>query len=206
MYNFHRLCLIRGNTWRLSAAELIFVLFVQSARMRAAGVGKDFKENPNLRDNWTDAEGYYRKCCLSRKACTKSWNLKDRIQTWTFLSVPPHVVSGTNPCSDMTQAQKHTTYPEYVCTVNSASVNQYVRSHLNHLASMLINAFLWFFRGEHRWDAGQTLWCVWLHWPGCIQQRDQSQGHCQGRPGGGSQDHPKQWTHVSHTSYYNKLH
>lgn len=30
--------------------------------MRAAGVGKDFKENPNLRDNWTDAEGYYRKC------------------------------------------------------------------------------------------------------------------------------------------------
>lgn len=29
--------------------------------MRAAGVGKDFKENPNLRDNWTDAEGYYRK-------------------------------------------------------------------------------------------------------------------------------------------------
>lgn len=29
--------------------------------MRAAGVGKDFKENPNLRDNWTDAEGYYSK-------------------------------------------------------------------------------------------------------------------------------------------------
>lgn len=33
----------------------------QSARLRAAGIGKDFKENPNLRDNWTDAEGYYRK-------------------------------------------------------------------------------------------------------------------------------------------------
>lgn len=33
--------------------------------MRAAGVGKDFKENPNLRDNWTDAEGYYSKCSLS---------------------------------------------------------------------------------------------------------------------------------------------
>uniref|UniRef100_A0A8C7TXN4 Serine/threonine-protein kinase PRP4 homolog n=1 Tax=Oncorhynchus mykiss TaxID=8022 RepID=A0A8C7TXN4_ONCMY len=31
-----------------------------SARLRAAGIGKDFKENPNLRDNWTDAEGYYR--------------------------------------------------------------------------------------------------------------------------------------------------
>lgn len=31
--------------------------------MRAAGVGKDFKENPNLRDNWTDAEGYYSKFC-----------------------------------------------------------------------------------------------------------------------------------------------
>lgn len=34
---------------------------VQSARLRAAGIGKDFKENPSLRDNWTDAEGYYRK-------------------------------------------------------------------------------------------------------------------------------------------------
>lgn len=34
---------------------------LQSARLRAAGIGKDFKENPNLRDNWTDAEGYYRK-------------------------------------------------------------------------------------------------------------------------------------------------
>lgn len=33
----------------------------QSARLRAAGIGKDFKENPSLRDNWTDAEGYYRK-------------------------------------------------------------------------------------------------------------------------------------------------
>lgn len=31
--------------------------------MRAAGVGKDFKENPNLRDNWTDAEGYYSESC-----------------------------------------------------------------------------------------------------------------------------------------------
>lgn len=31
--------------------------------MRAAGVGKDFKENPNLRDNWTDAEGYYSEFC-----------------------------------------------------------------------------------------------------------------------------------------------
>lgn len=37
--------------------------FLQSARMRAAGVGKDFKENPNLRDNWTDAEGYYSESC-----------------------------------------------------------------------------------------------------------------------------------------------
>lgn len=39
----------------------MLVSFLQNARMRAAGVGKDFKENPNLRDNWTDAEGYYRK-------------------------------------------------------------------------------------------------------------------------------------------------
>ncbi|OWK13236.1 PRPF4B [Cervus elaphus hippelaphus] len=36
------------------------VLRVLRARLRAAGIGKDFKENPNLRDNWTDAEGYYR--------------------------------------------------------------------------------------------------------------------------------------------------
>lgn len=55
------------------------------------------------------------------------------------------------------------------------------------------------FRGEHRGDTGQALWCVRLHRPGCLQQRDQSQGHCQGRPGGGSQDHQKQWAHVSHT-------
>lgn len=41
--------------------SLVIVVFLQSARMRAAGVGKDFKENPNLRDNWTDAEGYYSK-------------------------------------------------------------------------------------------------------------------------------------------------
>ncbi|XP_013863820.1 pre-mRNA processing factor 4Bb [Austrofundulus limnaeus] len=38
----------------------MFAAHFDSARMRAAGVGKDFKENPNLRDNWTDAEGYYR--------------------------------------------------------------------------------------------------------------------------------------------------
>lgn len=44
--------------------DVITVWPLQSARMRAAGVGKDFKENPNLRDNWTDAEGYYSKCCL----------------------------------------------------------------------------------------------------------------------------------------------
>lgn len=43
--------------------------------MRAAGVGKDFKENPNLRDNWTDAEGYYRKWCLSN-----SYNLDCQCQ------------------------------------------------------------------------------------------------------------------------------
>ncbi|XP_072234128.1 pre-mRNA processing factor 4Bb isoform X1 [Leuresthes tenuis] len=38
----------------------MFAADFDNARMRAAGVGKDFKENPNLRDNWTDAEGYYR--------------------------------------------------------------------------------------------------------------------------------------------------
>uniref|UniRef100_A0AAY5JW90 Serine/threonine-protein kinase PRP4 homolog n=1 Tax=Esox lucius TaxID=8010 RepID=A0AAY5JW90_ESOLU len=39
----------------------MFEAAIDNARMRAAGAGgKDFKENPNLRDNWTDAEGYYR--------------------------------------------------------------------------------------------------------------------------------------------------
>ncbi|XP_075069106.1 serine/threonine-protein kinase PRP4 homolog [Mixophyes fleayi] len=38
----------------------MFAACFDSARFRAAGIGKDFKENPNLRDNWTDAEGYYR--------------------------------------------------------------------------------------------------------------------------------------------------
>ncbi|XP_056333671.1 serine/threonine-protein kinase PRP4 homolog isoform X1 [Danio aesculapii] len=38
----------------------MFAAYFDSARLRAAGIGKDFKENPSLRDNWTDAEGYYR--------------------------------------------------------------------------------------------------------------------------------------------------
>lgn len=48
---------------RHSCLFFFCVCVPQSARLRAVGVGKDFKENPNLRDNWTDAEGYYRKCC-----------------------------------------------------------------------------------------------------------------------------------------------
>lgn len=47
----------------------VLPLPLQSARLRAAGIGKDFKENPNLRDNWTDAEGYYRKPYLNSKSC-----------------------------------------------------------------------------------------------------------------------------------------
>ncbi|XP_066536803.1 serine/threonine-protein kinase PRP4 homolog isoform X2 [Hoplias malabaricus] len=38
----------------------MFAAYFDSARLRAAGIGKDFKENPSLKDNWTDAEGYYR--------------------------------------------------------------------------------------------------------------------------------------------------
>ncbi|XP_043112719.1 serine/threonine-protein kinase PRP4 homolog [Puntigrus tetrazona] len=38
----------------------MFAAYFDSARLRATGIGKDFKENPSLRDNWTDAEGYYR--------------------------------------------------------------------------------------------------------------------------------------------------
>lgn len=51
-----------GSFWE---TWLLCLSFPQSARLRAAGIGKDFKENPNLRDNWTDAEGYYRKPYLS---------------------------------------------------------------------------------------------------------------------------------------------
>uniref|UniRef100_A0A8C1QDR3 Serine/threonine-protein kinase PRP4 homolog n=1 Tax=Cyprinus carpio TaxID=7962 RepID=A0A8C1QDR3_CYPCA len=38
----------------------MFTAYFDSDRLRATGIGKDFKENPSLRDNWTDAEGYYR--------------------------------------------------------------------------------------------------------------------------------------------------
>ncbi|KAB5533086.1 hypothetical protein PHYPO_G00127690 [Pangasianodon hypophthalmus] len=54
------------NTKKPSAPDMftesddMFAADFDSARLRAVGIGKDFKENPNLRDNWTDAEGYYR--------------------------------------------------------------------------------------------------------------------------------------------------
>ncbi|XP_019899746.3 serine/threonine-protein kinase PRP4 homolog isoform X2 [Esox lucius] len=54
------------NLKKLSAPDMftesddMFIAYFDNARLRAAGIGKDFKENPNLRDNWTDAEGYYR--------------------------------------------------------------------------------------------------------------------------------------------------
>uniref|UniRef100_A0A8C1ZQ63 Serine/threonine-protein kinase PRP4 homolog n=1 Tax=Cyprinus carpio TaxID=7962 RepID=A0A8C1ZQ63_CYPCA len=38
----------------------MFTAYFDSDRLQATGIGKDFKENPSLRDNWTDAEGYYR--------------------------------------------------------------------------------------------------------------------------------------------------
>lgn len=117
-----------------------YVWVLQSARMRAAGVGKDFKENPNLRDNWTDAEGYYS---------------KDR----------PGPV--TRPPARLKSAGLK------LC-LNPAP-----------------------FRGQHRGDAGQTLRRLRLHGSGRVQQRDPSQGHRQGWPGGGSQDHPEQRAHVS---------
>ncbi|XP_035382173.1 pre-mRNA processing factor 4Bb [Electrophorus electricus] len=55
-----------ANTKKPSAPDMftesddMFAADFDSARLRAVGIGKDFKENPNLRDNWTDAEGYYR--------------------------------------------------------------------------------------------------------------------------------------------------
>lgn len=114
--------------------------------MRAAGVGKDFKENPNLRDNWTDAEGYYRKC-----------------------SVKLGPVGGAAFCLFIDLVYFH---------------------------------LLGECRCEHRGDVGQALRCVWLHWSGSVQQRDQGQGHCQRWPGGGSKDHQKQRAHVSERDFY----
>ncbi|XP_027024803.1 serine/threonine-protein kinase PRP4 homolog [Tachysurus fulvidraco] len=55
-----------GNPKKQSAPDMftesddMFAAYFDSARLRAAGIGKDFKENPSLKDNWTDAEGYYR--------------------------------------------------------------------------------------------------------------------------------------------------
>ncbi|XP_076868712.1 pre-mRNA processing factor 4Bb [Brachyhypopomus gauderio] len=55
-----------ANTKKPTAPDMftesddMFAADFDSARLRAVGIGKDFKENPNLRDNWTDAEGYYR--------------------------------------------------------------------------------------------------------------------------------------------------
>ncbi|MCJ8731821.1 hypothetical protein PDJAM_G00204000 [Pangasius djambal] len=55
-----------GNSKKQSAPDMftesddMFAAYFDSARLRAAGIGKDFKENPSLKDNWTDAEGYYR--------------------------------------------------------------------------------------------------------------------------------------------------
>uniref|UniRef100_A0A3P8WZ24 Serine/threonine-protein kinase PRP4 homolog n=1 Tax=Cynoglossus semilaevis TaxID=244447 RepID=A0A3P8WZ24_CYNSE len=48
----------------------------------SSGVGKDFKENPNLRDNWTDAEGYYRKCSvkLGPVGGAAFWSVQQRDQ------------------------------------------------------------------------------------------------------------------------------
>lgn len=62
----------------------------QSARLRAAGIGKDFKENPNLRDNWTDAEGYYRKFTVLinfRVHYNILWMLLDAVTRWRSLKV-----------------------------------------------------------------------------------------------------------------------
>lgn len=125
--------------------------------MRAAGVGKDFKENPNLRDNWTDAEGYYSKYCPRNR----------------------HRLSGVSRGSRVCRTPALLHYRG----VTSAPL-----------------------RGQHRGDAGQTLRCLWLHGPGRIQQRDPGQGHRQGWPGGGSQDHPKQRAHVSHSCQSSNKH
>ncbi|XP_062849961.1 serine/threonine-protein kinase PRP4 homolog [Trichomycterus rosablanca] len=55
-----------ANMKKISAPDMftesddMFAAYFDSAKMRAVGIGKDFKENPSLKDNWTDSEGYYR--------------------------------------------------------------------------------------------------------------------------------------------------
>lgn len=49
----------------------------QNDRLRATGIGKDFKENPSLRDNWTDAEGYYRKLLSWSKCCISIYRIQN---------------------------------------------------------------------------------------------------------------------------------
>lgn len=59
--------LINSESSCADNVDLTSNLSPQSARLRAAGIGKDFKENPSLRDNWTDAEGYYREFAVSQQ-------------------------------------------------------------------------------------------------------------------------------------------
>lgn len=139
--------------------------------MRAAGVGKDFKENPNLRDNWTDAEGYYSKCCPAISPLEAPLKLLLSLSVGRLCIFKDRRRSSLRIPSD------------------------------RRLPVGNMFAKCAFIRSEHRGDAGQALRRLRLHRPGCVQQCDPSQGHCQGRPGGGSQDHPKQRAHVSHTSF-----
>ncbi|XP_044537249.1 serine/threonine-protein kinase PRP4 homolog [Gracilinanus agilis] len=54
-------------------SDAMFAAYFDGARLPAAGTGKDFKENPNLRDNWTDAEGYY--CVNIGEVLDKRYNV-----------------------------------------------------------------------------------------------------------------------------------
>lgn len=139
--------------------------------MRAAGVGKDFKENPNLRDNWTDAEGYYSKCCPAISPLEAPLKLLLSLSVGRLCFFKDRRRSSLRIPSD-----------RRLPVGNKFAKCAFVRS-------------------EHRGDAGQALRRLRLHRPGRVQQCDPSQGHCQGRPGGGSQDHPKQRAYVSHTSF-----
>lgn len=145
--------------------------------MRAAGVGKDFKENPNLRDNWTDAEGYYSKCCPAISPLSSGVYLEARLKLLLSLSVGR------------------------LCFFKDRRRSSLRISSDRRLPVGNKFAKCAFIRSEHRGDAGQALRRLRLHRPGCVQQCDPSQGHCQGRPGGGSQDHPKQRAHVSRNSF-----
>lgn len=51
----------------------MFVVYFDSVCFWVVGIGKDFKENFNFRDNWIDVEGYY--CVNIGEVLDKCYNV-----------------------------------------------------------------------------------------------------------------------------------